>query len=137
MTPLRWLVVGTFLNRVGGGVRFLLVLYLVTERDFSPAAAGAVAMGWGVGSLLSQPVAGALADARGRRTVIVATMAASAVLIGALGAARAPWLIAVLATAAGVANEGFRPAVGAMVADLAAPEERARAYGLGIQPARP
>ena len=43
VTPLRWLVVGTFVNRAGGGVRFLLILYLTTARGFSPATAGAAA----------------------------------------------------------------------------------------------
>jgi MFS family permease len=129
MTPLRWLVVGTFVNRSGGGVRFLLVLYLTTERGLSPATAGAVAAAWGFGALAAQPGAGALADHLGRRSVIVCTMAGSAGAMTALGLARSTPLIVVLAVAAGVLNEGFRPAVQAMVADLAAPEERVRAFG--------
>ena len=129
VTPLRWLILGQFVNRAASGVRFLLVFYLVAERDWSPAAAGAAATAFALGALASQPVAGWCADHYGRRAVLVGTMAGASVALLALGLARAGWLVGVVAFVAGALNEGYRPALQAMVADLAMPDERVRAFG--------
>ena len=129
MTPLRWLIAGTLVNRVGTSVRFFVVLYLADARGMEPATAGAIASLWGLGALASQPVVGALADRFGRRTALAGCMSGAAVAIVGLGAARAEWLIAVAAFLAGGFGEGFRPAVRAMLADISAPGERTRAFG--------
>ena len=130
VTPLRWLILGQFVNRAASGVRFLLVFYLVAERDWSPAAAGAAATAFALGALASQPVAGWCADRYGRRAVLVGTMAGAAGALLALGLARAGLARgAVTAFVAGALNEGYRPALQAMVADLATPDERVRAFG--------
>jgi nitrate/nitrite transporter NarK len=57
-----YLWAGSFVNRLGAAVGPFLALYLTGVRDVGTAEAGAVLTAFGVGSALSQPVGGVLAD---------------------------------------------------------------------------
>lgn len=116
------LYLGTFVNRFGSFVVPFLVLYL-TRRGFSAAQAGLAAGAYGLGSLGAAALGGALADHIGRRATIALSMFSSAGVMLLL--ARASWLplIAALTALAGLTAELYRPATGALLADLV-PEGR-------------
>ncbi|GAT65017.1 MFS transporter [Planomonospora sphaerica] len=121
---------GTLVNRVGMMVEPFIGVYLTQARGMSLAAAGAVMAVFGAGSLISQPLAGWLADRFGRRVTLTGGMVATAATMGALGAAASLPAIVALMFVLGVTIDAYRPAANALVADLVAPEDRPRAYGL-------
>ncbi len=121
---------GTLVNRLGTFVEPFLILYLTTQRGLSLAAAGAVVALYGVGSLAGPVLGGSLADLLGRRATLAGALLGSAALLAGLGAARATWLIALLALLLGAAGDAYRPAVQAAVADVVAFADRRRAAGL-------
>ena len=84
----------------------------------------------GFGSAISQPVGGMLADRIGRRQTMAWGMAAAAAAILALGAAHGLPALCVTAFLFGVTADIYRPASSAVIADVVAPELRARAYAL-------
>jgi MFS family permease len=79
---------------------------------------------------VSQPLGGWLADRVGRRPTLVMGMLATAAAYLALGAAASPLVLTGCAVAAGLATDLYRPAVAAIVADLVAPDQQRRAFGL-------
>lgn len=125
-----YLWAGTLVNRLGYFVGPFLTVYLVGERDLAPTTAGAVVAAFGLGSLVAQPLGGWLADRFGRRLVLVSGMLGTAAAYLALGGVRSLAAIAVCAFIAGVVTDVYRPAVGAMVADMVGSQDRRRAYGL-------
>jgi MFS family permease len=84
----------------------------------------------GFGSMLSQPLGGMLADRIGRRLTMAGGMAAAAAAVLALGAAQGLVLLCITALVFGVTADLYRPASSAAIADLVAPELRARAFAL-------
>ena len=126
-----WLVwVGTLINRTGQFVEPFLVLYLTSQRGFSPAHAGVALTIFGAGAAVSQILGGWLTDHVGRRPTLAAGMVVCAFSNLALGAARGFPLICLAALVAGIGSDLYRPASAALVADLVGPEQRRRAFGL-------
>ncbi|HLX78358.1 MAG TPA: MFS transporter [Acidimicrobiales bacterium] len=124
-----WFVwAGTLVNRICYFVEPFLALYLARSLRFSTETIGVVLTAFGVGSAISQPLGGFLADRIGRRTTMAAGMVATAASFGFLVFARGLGLIAVAAFVTGVAIDIYRPAVGALVADLVPSENRRRAF---------
>ncbi|GAA3697799.1 MFS transporter [Nonomuraea antimicrobica] len=121
---------GTVVNRLGTMVIPFTGVFLTQNRGLSVAAAGLVMGVFGAGSLLSQLLAGVLADRIGRRATLSGGMVATAAFMLALGYSTS--LPAILASmfALGLVVDIYRPASNALVADLISPEERPRAYGL-------
>ncbi|MEV8630467.1 MFS transporter [Streptosporangium sp. NPDC051023] len=121
---------GTLVNRVGMMVQPFIGVFLTQERGMSYTAAGTVMAVFGVGSLLSQILAGWLADRFGRRITLVGGMVSTAVTMVALGYGTSLPAIVVTMFVLGVAVDVYRPAAAALVADLVPPANRPRAYGL-------
>lgn len=128
--PFWYLLAGTFVNRMGQMVTPFLALYLSGPRDFSPSVVGVVLACLGAGAFASQPVGGYLADRVGRKATLVIGMVATAASFMLLAVVRDLALIAVAAALSGLAVDLYRPAVSAMIADMVAPEHRARAFAL-------
>jgi MFS family permease len=124
------LFAGTLINRIGTFVEPFVALYLTASRHVSVAGAGAIVAAIGAGSIVSQPLGGALADRIGRRPTLCGGMLASAVAITVLALARPVWLLAVAAVLVGVTGNLYRPAAQATVADLVRVADRRRASGL-------
>ncbi|SDJ15529.1 MDR family MFS transporter [Nonomuraea jiangxiensis] len=121
---------GTFVNRLGTMVMPFTGVYLTQARGLSLTAAG-LAMGvFGAGSLLSQLLAGMLADRIGRRATLSGGMLATSAIMLALGYSSSLPAILISMFALGLVMDIYRPASNALVADLVSPEERPRAYGL-------
>jgi MFS family permease len=121
---------GLLVNRSATFVVGFLGLFLVRDRGMSPASAGQVVALYGLGAALSGPLGGALADRLGRRATMLLGLCSSAAAVTGLAFARTPPLLAALTFAASLLGDTYRPAAHAAVADLVAPEERRRAYGL-------
>jgi len=126
-----WVLWGaTFVDRLGGFVLPFLSIYLTVARGLSVERAGAVAALHGLGSLLSGPIAGGLADRFGRKPVLVGAMTASAASLLCLAVARDPLWIGIGVAAFGFLSSAARPAQWATLADVVPPADRARAFGL-------
>jgi MFS family permease len=125
-----WLFVGTLVNRLGTFVMPFLAIYLTEQLHLSVERASLVVGLVGVGSIFAGPVGGALADRVGRRVTLIGSSVAGAVTMVALGFARDVTMIGAAAFALGFAGDLFRPALGALVADVVPEPQRARAYGL-------
>jgi MFS family permease len=124
-----FLWVAALVNRLGGFVYTFLALYLHRARHFTIAQAGFVVTLYGLGSFVSGPVGGYLADHIGRRRTMLASFVLGALAMLQLGFARAPAHIALSALLLGFCGDLFRPAQAATVADVVAPADRTRAFG--------
>lgn len=121
---------GTLVNRLGTMVMPFTGVYLTQARGMSVAAAGLVMAVFGAGSLLSQLLAGVLADRIGRRATLAGSMVATAVTMLALGYSTSLFAVTAAMFVLGLVIDAYRPASNALVADLVSPAERPRAYGL-------
>src|SRR5882724_2291382 len=121
---------GLVINRLASFVLAFLSIYLVRERGFSPSQAGRVLALYGAGMTISGPLGGLLADRIGRRSTMLLALLLGASAVGGLAFARDPVMLAALAFLCAAAGELYRPAMSAAVADVVAPADRARAYGL-------
>jgi MFS family permease len=128
--PFWWLWLGTLVNRAGTFIEPFFVLYLTGPRHVSVQTAGVVLTVWGVGSALSQPFGGFLTDRLGRRVTLAWSLGATAALLLALSVARGLVMISLVSFLLGVVADMYRPAAMAVVADLVAEGDRARAYAL-------
>ncbi|MEV0603623.1 MFS transporter [Streptomyces sp. NPDC050315] len=125
-----WLWTSTLINRLGAFVATFLALYLTVERGYSASYAGLVGALYGLGGVVSSVVAGVLTDRLGRRPTMLIAQLMTAVSVALLGFMEDPVAIAAVACVVGMASNGSRPAVTAMMADIVAPEDRVRAFAL-------
>lgn len=121
---------GTLINRLGGFVVPLLMIYLTVERGVSVSSAGGIVALFGGGQILASQVGGQMSDRLGRRITMIVSLLGGAAGMVALGLARDLTAIAVLVGVVGFVGELYRPAVLAFVADVTPPEHRVDAYGL-------
>ena len=126
-----WLLVaGTLVNRIGLLVLPFLSLYLTAARGLTVTQATLVIGLHGAGSFAAGITGGALADAVGRKTVLVGSLAGGAVLMASIPLAAGFAGLAALVLAYGFVGEMYRPAVSAVVADTVDPARRKRAFAL-------
>jgi MFS family permease len=123
------LFAGSFVNRLGTFVLPFLTLYL-TGRGYSPAQAGAAIACYGLGGLLSQVAGGLVADRIGRRNAIAVSMFGAAALTLALWRATSLAAIYPITFVLAAFAELYRPASGALIADLLPAEQRVTAFTL-------
>ena len=123
------LFAGSFLNRFGSFVITFLVLY-VTRQGYSPTQAGLVVASYGLGSLPAAAFGGFLADRLGRRETIALSMFGGAASMVALSQAHSLTALFLLSALAGLAAELYRPASGALLADLVPSHRRVAAFGM-------
>ncbi|GAA1559749.1 MFS transporter [Dactylosporangium maewongense] len=126
-----WVVwTATLINRAGGFVGIFLTIYLTTERGFSESTAGFVLGLYGLGGAIGVTGAGHLTDRWGRRPTVLLAMGSASVLMVVLGLAHSRPAIMAGALALGIAAEGARPPLGAMIADLVPASDRGRAFSV-------
>ncbi|WP_442788513.1 MFS transporter [Dactylosporangium sp. NBC_01737] len=126
-----WLLwTGMLINRVGGFVALVLSLYLTSERDLKPSAAGLVVGLYGVGGIAGVLLGGVLADRWGRRpTLLLAHFGAVVFLAGLAMTTRIP-AIAALAALLGLMHAMPGPAFVAAIVDVVPAADRSRAFNL-------
>ena len=130
MPPSAWvLFAGSFINRLGTFVLPFLTLYL-TGKGYSAPQAGLAIACYGLGGLLSQATGGLVADRLGRRNAIALSMFGASAMTLALW--RATSLAQVYPLTFGLAAFGelYRPAAGALIADMLPSEQRVTAFTL-------
>jgi MFS family permease len=131
LPPLFWtLWAGMLVNRLASFVITFLALFLVQERGFTATQAGQVVAIYGLGLLLAGPLGGALADRIGRRQTMLLGLTLGGCCVAVIGFLREPDWLTFFAFLAALTGDIYRPAAQAAVADIVAPADRARAYGL-------
>ena len=123
------LFAGSFVNRLGTFVLPFLTLYL-TASGYSPAQAGVAIACYGFGGLLAQVTGGLVADRLGRRNAIALSMFGASVLTLTLWRATSLAAIYPITFALAAFAELYRPASGALIADLLPAEKRVTAFTL-------
>ncbi|MGP8303884.1 MFS transporter [Streptomyces inhibens] len=83
-----------------------------------------------MGSVISQPLGGFLADRFGRRVALTCGMLANGATLLTLGHARSLTVLVLACFVLGITIDLFRPAAQALVADAVPATDRTRAYGL-------
>lgn len=122
-----WL--GQLINRLGGFLFLFLPLYL-TKRGFAVEEAGLAATLFGAGQLLAAPVGGWLADRLPRRRALLLCLLIASAALATFSLVTNPHWILRTALFFGFAADLYRPSLLAAVADVVAPEDRTRAYGV-------
>ncbi|MEU6160124.1 MFS transporter [Streptomyces sp. NPDC047130] len=125
-----WLWTSSLVNRLGAFVATFMALYLTLDRGYSASYAGLVAALYGLGGVISSVGAGVMTDRLGRRPTMLIAQLSTAVSVAALGFVVDPVAIAAVAFLVGMASNGSRPAVQAMMADIVPPQDRVRAFSL-------
>jgi len=124
------LCLGSFINRAGSFLATFLTLYLCVKLGFGEAKA-TVAMGiYGAGSMLAALIGGHLADAIGRKPIMLLGLLGSATVLMALGFLQSYWRILASVFLLALVADMYRPAASAMIADLVPPERRPYANSL-------
>jgi MFS family permease len=131
MPRVAWvLFAGSFVNRLGTFVLPFTTLYLTTVRHYSAPEAGVAIAAYGLGGLTAQAVGGLIADRLGRRNAISISMFGAAALTVALWQATSLAAIYPLMVGLGASAELYRPASGALIADLLPSDQRVTAFTL-------
>lgn len=123
------LFAGSFVNRLGTFVLPFLTLYL-TGAGFSPAQAGGAIACYGLGGLIAQVTGGLIADRLGRRNTIALSMFGASVFTLALWQAESLASVYPITFTLALFAELYRPASGALIADLLPAEQRVTAFTL-------
>ncbi|HEX8095578.1 MFS transporter [Jatrophihabitans sp.] len=127
--PVRAILLGIFVNRLGAFFQTFLVLFL-TERGFSSFQAGFALTGYGAGAMIGVLAGGALADRLGPRLATLASMGGSAVmLLGVLYLRPYPVLLAAVVLV-GVTGQLYRPASATLLSELTAPQRQVMIFAL-------
>ena len=124
------LFAATFVNRAGTMALPFLVLYLVRERGFAPADAGALLAVYGVGALVAGPIAGALIPRLGPTAVMRASLLATGVLQIALPFAPGTTSLVAITAAWAIAAEIYRPASFTLLAEDVPPARHREAFAV-------
>ncbi len=128
--PMYWFLwLGTLINRFGSFVIPFLSLYLTSQRQITISLAGLIVSLFGVGAFAAQLVGGELADRLGRRPVMLMSLFVTPVFMALLGFVNSVTMIAGSTLVLGFFSELYRPATGAIVADIVPSSARTRAYG--------
>jgi MFS family permease len=131
LSPVFWVLFwGTLVNRAASFVSVFLALHLTQDLAISRATAGWIVGCWGIGSWLASPVAGVLTDRIGRRTTMLLGLILGGTCVLAIAFAADVRLLFGLVFVGGATGQLYYPACNAAIADVVAPADRARAYGL-------
>jgi len=128
--PVWVLFTAILVNRAGTMVLPFMVLYLTRSLGLTPGRAALALAAYGVGAVLTAPVAGRLADRVGARRVIVASLFASAALLLVFPLVHTLRGVLAMTFIWSVAGEALRPASLAWMSDLVPPERRRAGFAL-------
>lgn len=120
----------TLINRAGTMALPFLVLYLTQRLGFSAGRAGFTFTIYGVGALVTSPIAGRLCDRFGALRIVKLSLLLSGLVVLAFPLARSFAVILIMTMLWAVLSEAFRPAGMAITAELVPPEQRKPAFAL-------
>jgi MFS family permease len=128
-SPLLFIFITVFVDLLGYGMVIPLLPFFVTRQSGGAAVAGALGSAYALMQLLAGPVIGALSDAYGRRPVLLVCLLGTAGAYLLLGLADSLAVIFLAVMLDGITGGNLTTAQ-AYIADVTAPEERARGLGL-------
>lgn len=126
--PVRLLVTGSLINKVGTFIVPYLTLVLLRDFHLAEREAAELLAAYGIGSIFSIIVGGALTDRLGRRTTLMVSLFGSGTLALAMGFATSVRVFVPLLLAFGFVADLYRPAASAIVGDLLASSDRATGF---------
>jgi MFS family permease len=126
-----WVLCGAVLvNRMGTMVIPFLILYLTRELGVSPSRAALAMAVYGVGAVMTAPLAGRLADRIGPRRIVTVSLVCAGLILLPYPWLRSYWAIVALTFVWSVAGEALRPASLSWISGVVAPSQRRAAFAL-------
>ena len=126
-----WIVAATSLvNRAGMMALPFLVLYLTRHIGTSAALAGLAVSAYGLGGIVTGPIAGRLCDRLGPFTVMRASLALTGVILMVIPLAHSFGVVVLLVFVWALLADATRPATMSALNSAAAPEQRKAAIAL-------
>ncbi len=126
-----WIVAATSLvNRAGMMALPFLVLYLTRHMGTSAALAGLAVSAYGLGGIVTGPIAGRLCDRLGPFTVMRASLALTGVILMVIPLAHSFGVVVLLVFVWALIADATRPATMSALSSAAAPEQRKAAIAL-------
>ncbi len=127
--PVRAILLGIFVNRLGAFLQAFLVLFL-THRGFTEVEAG-VALGvYGAGSVAGVLAGGSLSDRLGARTATILSMTGSAALLLAILYAGSYPALLVVTGLVGAVSQLYRPASSALLSELTTKDRQVMIFAM-------
>lgn len=126
--PVKAMLVGTLVNRLGGFLQVFLVLFL-THLGFTAVQAGFALGAYGAGSVVGVLLGGSINDRIGPRWTIAAGMLAGAgFLLAILYVQSYPAIVVVVLV--GSVTQFYRPASAALLAELTRPDRQVMIFAM-------
>jgi len=127
--PLLVIFLTILVNLVGFGIIIPLLPFYAETFGASPLAIGLLFAIFSIGQLIAAPVLGDLSDRYGRRPILIASLAGTVLSLVMLALAQSLTMLFLARFVDGLSGGNVSTAR-AYVADVTAPADRARAYGL-------
>ncbi|MET7282370.1 MFS transporter [Kribbella sp. NPDC005582] len=116
--PVKALLVGVFVNKLGWFLQVFLVLFLTTSKGFTPVQAGTALGVYGAGSVIGLIIGGSLTDRVGPRASVMISMFGMAGFVLAIAYVPSYAAVVVVIALAGAVGQFYRPASAALLTEL-------------------
>ena len=126
--PVRLLLVGTLVNKLGTFIIPYLTLVLLRDFHMREGEAARLLFAYGFGSVVSILAGGIITDRFGRRRTLLVSLFGSGVLAVAMGFASSARAFVPLLVAFGFIADLYRPAASAIIGDLLPSSDRASGF---------
>jgi MFS family permease len=126
--PVRVLLVGTLVNKLGTFIVPYLTLVLLRDFHLGEVEAAELIFAYGAGSVVSILAGGVLTDRLGRRQTLLISLFGSGVLAIAMGASPSVRFFVPLLVVFGFIADLYRPAASAIISDLLDSSQRASGF---------
>jgi len=126
--PVRLLIVGTLVNKLGTFIVPYLTLVLLRDFHMRELEAARLLFAYGVGSVVSILAGGVVTDRFGRRRTLLVSLLGSGVLAVAMGIVPSADFFVPLLVAFGFIADLYRPAASAIIGDLLPSSDRASGF---------
>src|SRR5207245_3952575 len=127
--PLLIIFLTIFVNLIGFGIIIPLLPFYAQTFGASPAVIGLLFAVFSISQLLAAPALGDISDRYGRRPVLIFSLAGTVASFVMLAVAHSLTMLFLARIVDGLSGGNISTAR-AYVADITAPQDRARAYGL-------
>lgn len=127
--PLFVIFITLFVNLVGFGIIIPLLPFYAQTFGASPMVIGLLFASFSVSQLFASPVLGDLSDRWGRRPILIFSLLGTVVSFAMLAAAQSLAMLFAARIVDGLSGGNITTAR-AYIADITAPEDRARAFGI-------
>lgn len=116
--PVKALLVGVFVNKLGWFLQVFLVLFLTTSKGFTPVQAGTALGVYGGGSVIGLIIGGSLSDRVGPRAAVMISMFGMAGFVLAIAYVPNYTAVVIVVALAGAVGQFYRPASAALLTEL-------------------